>query len=348
MTASKPRRRGERAEPRRDEPDQPDLVDRSDRSDRSQRLRIVYIAGAKNCGSTLLDAILGNAADARSLGEVGGFHRFRPDAPCACRRGPCEACLGVGCALERAGVAAEFAQLSRLPLKERAAHWTVVSTKARRRYAQVADLALESAAATTGRRVLIDSSKNAARAAALAHDSRHDVRVIHMVRDGRGYLRSRRSRAAVDGTRHVAAFAMLGWLAKNLLIGAVLGPRLGADRYLVCRYEDLVRDPESTLEHIGAFSGLDVTGLVAAATTGQGVVRHHLYEPVRRTDYRCVRLDPARLRSQRETRMHNLAFWVLGGFVSARWGYDRRQSYLSRSSPAAADVTGGSRVGNAG
>lgn len=301
-------------------------------------VRVVYIAGAKNCGSTMLDAILGNAADARSLGEVGGFHRFRPDAPCACRRGPCHECLGVRCALQEAGVAGEFAKLSKRPLKERAAHWIVLGTRARRRYAQVADVAFASAAGTTGKHVLIDSSKNASRAAALAADSRYDVRVVHVVRDGRGYLRSRRRRAALDGKRHIAAIALVAWLTKNLLIGSMLGPRLGHGRYLLCRYEDLVGDPSATLERICAFAGLDQTGLVAAATADAGVARAHLYEPVRQIDYRQVRLDPGRLESQRETRARNLAFWIFGGFISARWGYDYQQSYLAAPAPEHVDA----------
>lgn len=297
-------------------------------------LRIVYIAGAKNCGSTLLDAMLGNAPTARSLGEVGGFHRCRPGAPCACGlvAERCSECRAVACALDQSGAAAEFAELSPLPLKERSAHWILIPTRARRRYARLADLVFESAAASTGSRVLIDSSKNAARAAALTFDSRYDVRVVHVVRDGRGYLRSRRRRAAVDGKRHVAALAMVSWLTKNLLIGNVLAPRLGTDRYLICRYEDLLSEPGSTLERICAFAGLDARGLLELATTGEGVVRHHLYEPARRTDYRRVRLDPARLQSQRETRLHNRVFWTVGGFLSARWGYDRQQSYLPQSS----------------
>lgn len=294
-------------------------------------VRVVYIAGAKNCGSTLLDAILGNAPGARSLGEVGGFHRYRAGAACACQQAPCSVCPFVLSGLVEAGVAPEFPAVSQAPLKEKRAHWLIRGTAARHRYAEVADALFESAAATTDRNILIDSSKNATRAAALAFDSRFDIRVVHVVRDGRGYLRSRRSRAAVDGKKHVAAISMVSWLSKNLLIGTVLAPRLRPDRYLICRYEDLISDPGPTLERICAFAGLDATGLVEAATTGDGVPRLHLFEPARRTDYRMVRLDPSRLRTQRETRMRNTLFWALGGFLSSRWGYDREQSYLTQT-----------------
>jgi Sulfotransferase family len=298
----------------------------------SPPLRIIYLAGAKNCGSTLLDAILGNAPRAHSLGEVGGFHRYRADAACACRQPPaaCCGCRGVMDVLDPDD-SGEFARVSRLPLKERRIHWTVLGTRTRRRYAELADLAFERVAATTRSSVLIDSSKNASRAAALLHDSRFDVRVIHLVRDGRGYLRSRRSRAAADGTRHIAAFAMTSWLAKNMLIGALLASRPASGRHLLCRYEDLLTDPGATLQRIGEFAGLDTSDLAEQATQPPGVGRDHLFEPARRTDYRRVLLDPSRLASQLETPARNLRFWVLGGFLSALWGYDRRQSYLART-----------------
>ncbi|MBA3464121.1 MAG: sulfotransferase [Deltaproteobacteria bacterium] len=306
-------------------------------------LRVIYIAGARNCGSTLLDAILGNAPGAHSLGEVAGFHRYGPTLPCACQRSPsdCAPCVGVVRSVEDAGTWPAFQRLSRWPLKERSLHWMVVGTNARRRYAQVADLVFASVAATTGCRVLIDSSKNATRAAALTRDSRHDVRVVHLVRDGRGYLRSRRTRAAADGKRHIAAVAMMGWLTKNVLIGSVLGSRLDADHYLVCRYEDLMSSPGPTLERICAFAGLDSAGLLEATTTGDGVQRGHVFEPRRKVDYRWVRLDPSRLKSQRETTSRNLVFWTLGGFASQRWGYDRKQSYLDG---ARTDAAGGGQL----
>ncbi len=308
---------------------------RSDAPTTPDQLRVVYIAGAKHCGSTLLDTMLGSTPGARSLGEAAGFFRYRPDQACACGEPPrdCTACVSALRSVEARAAPGDFERASRMPLKERRAHWLVMGTKARRRYAALADVVLESAAATSGCRVLIDSSKNASRAAALAAASRCDVRVVHVVRDGRGYLRSRQSRAEAEGTRHVVPLEMLSWLFKNLLIGSLLARRLPPGRYIICRYEDLISDPRRTLARICAFAGLDGTGLVDAATTGRGVRRGHLYEPARRVDYRWVRLDPTRLRTQRETPVRNALFWVLGGFVSSRWGYDRVQSYLPDAAP---------------
>jgi hypothetical protein len=123
---------------------------------------------------------------------------------------------------------------------------------------------------------------------------------------------------------------MAAWLAKNVLVATVLRRTLRPGAYLLCRYEDLLTDLDAELQRIASFTGLDVTGLADAATTAPGVPRDHLFEPVRRTDYRQVVLDPGRLSSQREAPGRNLRYWVLGGFVSRLWGYDREQSYLSK------------------
>ncbi|CAN5200336.1 hypothetical protein BH18ACT4_BH18ACT4_00980 [soil metagenome] len=294
-------------------------------------VRIVYIAGAQHCGSTLLDAILCNAPGARSLGEVGGVHRYQSADSCDCRQPPgsCAPCGAAISALAESGALATFHQLSPLPLKERRAYWTVTGAGGRAEYARVADILFDAVARETRCRVLVDSSKNISRAAALIHDSRHDVRVVHLIRDGRGYLRSRRRRASGDRRSYPLPVAIAPWLAKNLLLSAVLRRATTPDRYLLCRYENLADDPARELARIGAFAGLDTTALAAEATA-EGLVRRHLFEPRRRVDYRQVRLDRSRLRSQRESPRQSLWYWLSGGFVSGLWGYDRRQRYLDR------------------
>jgi Sulfotransferase family len=294
------------------------------------RLTVVYLAGAQHCGSTLLDAVLGNATGARSLGEAAGFQRYESFPECDCRRpaASCGPCRAVVAALDAGPGLAAFRRVAGRPLKERRLHWTVVGTRARAEYAAVADAMFEAVAADTGCTTLVDSSKNLSRAAALVHDGRHDVRVVHLVRDGRGYLRSKRRRAGdgAGGIRHRLPIALAPWLAKNVLAWTLLRRRVPHGRYLLCRYEDLMADPAAELARIGRFAGLDVTGLAERAT-GDGVPRLHLFEPRRRVDYRWVRLEPGRLASQRATAAESWRYWLSGGAVSARWGYRRRQAY---------------------
>ncbi|MGH8905771.1 MAG: sulfotransferase family protein [Egibacteraceae bacterium] len=294
-----------------------------------RRLRVAYLVGAKNCGSTMLDALIGQAEGARSLGEVGRFPRFAQGGPCDCglAAASCDPCRAVVAGLDRSSDLRRLNLLFRLPLKERRLHWTLVGTPARRQYAQVFDQMFSLVAEATSSWLLVDSSKNISRAAALALDSEHDIRVIHLVRDGRGFLSSRRRRTQLDGQSYQPALALAGWLAKNLAATVLLRPRLAPDRYLLCRYEDLVADPETVLGRIGDFLGTDLVG-VGTQALEQGVRRTHLFEPQRRADYGLVRIERGRLTSQRWSGARNLAFWCCGGFVSALWRYDRSQSYL--------------------
>ena len=303
-------------------------------------LTVVYIVGARNCGSTMLDALLGAAPGARSLGEVGGFQRYEPDRACACLRAQqaCAPCRSALDAIQANGSFAAYRQRANAPLKERRFFWALLGTRGRRAYARDADRIFDAVASTTGSRILIDSSKNVARAAALVNDSRHDIRVLHLVRDGRGVLRSRRKRAEVDGRPYRETASLAEWIGKNLMISWLLARRLPPDRFLLTRYEDLLADSAAELSRIGAFAGLDLGAVPEAATT-TGVERLHLFEPVRRTDYRRVTLDPTRLAGQRQEPRENRRYWRRGGFLSARWGYDRDQSYLDRL-PTAVSATG--------
>lgn len=304
------------------------------------RLRVVYIVGSQNCGSTLLDAILGNAPSVRSLGEAVGFYRYEAERPCDCRlpKESCRPCQSVMTALTRTGDLESYRHLSKLPLRERRLSWLLFATRTRAQYAGLADRLFAAIAKESGCPILVDSSKNVSRAAPLVHDSVADVYVIHLVRDGRGHLQSRKFRAEAERrtpppdrapVRYRAPLVVATWLAKNLLISILLRRSLPEDHFLTCRYEDLVIDPAGELRRIGEFIGADTTGL-AEAWVGRGVPRHHLFEPLRRADYRTVRLDRERLSSKRTPLVGNLGYWIGGGFLSRRWGYDHRQSYLDR------------------
>ena len=296
-------------------------------------IRLGYIVGAKNCGSTMLEALIGQAPGVRTLGELGGFARYTCGGSCECGAGAgsCVPCRAIIEALQAENELGLLQNIYQRPLGERGLHWTLVPTRGRRSYAALSDRMLASVSAATGCHVLVDSSKNIGRAAALAFDGTNDTKVIHLVRDGRGFLASRKKRAEKDGSAYRPAAALAEWAGKNLAISLLLRPRLGAGRYLLCRYEELLSDPRAELNRIGSFLGVDLSGVAERALT-TGVSRQHLYEPPRRYSYGTVTLDPSRLESQRWPASRNRLYWILGGCVSAIWRYDRTQSYLPSGS----------------
>lgn len=289
-------------------------------------LTVIYIAGMQNSGSTLLEALLCDAPGVQGLGEVAGLHRYRGATICDCGEpaascGPCRAAVGVlEEDLDRA------LALHALPVGGRCLHWVVVPMPARRRYAELVGRVLAAVAVESGRRVLVDSSKNVGRLAALLGTGAQDVRVIHLVRDPRGVLQSRIRRAGRLGRRERFATVLARWLGKNVLIGTVLRLRAGRGRFLLVRYEDLMADPPGELDRIGRFAGIDTAGLAERAAS-TGVARSHLFEPPRGVDYRVVQLEPSRLAEQRLPSKQRLQYWLAGGFASALWGYDLSQSY---------------------
>jgi hypothetical protein len=292
---------------------------------------VVYILGVQNSGSTLLDAVLGAAPGARSLGEAAGFHRYADAGACDCGRPEptCTPCASAVKVIEERGGTERYRSLARLPMRGRCLHWALIPTRRRKAYAADADALFDAVAEASGATVLIDSSKNVGRAAALLRDSRHDIRVIHLVRDPRGYIQSRRRRAGAVG-EEASAVTYLKWLGKNALISLLVGPiarRRGGRGMLRCHYEALLAEPEPTIAALAAFAELPAGGLAAVAT-GAGVERLHLFEPARRVDYQRVTLDRARLEAQRVDDRAASRFWWAGGFTAALWGYDRRQTYL--------------------
>jgi hypothetical protein len=80
-----------------------------------------------------------------------------------------------------------------------------------------------------------------------------ESRFVHLIRDGRDVALS--IREMTWGPSRVPALAEF-W-AKRIRIGRTEGARLGADRYLELRYEDLVQDPTGELRRVCTFLDLD-------------------------------------------------------------------------------------------
>ena len=107
---------------------------------------------------------------------------------------------------------------------------------------------------------------------------------VHLVRDGRDVAPSF---VELGWSRSIGE-AALHWRLR-VLRGRRTGARLGPDRYLEVRYEDLVEDPEAVLRGIAAAIGLDfhpamldhraAAGAVVAGTTHPGYHRR-LQEPL--------------------------------------------------------------------
>jgi len=242
--------------------------------------RVVYIMGHGYSGSTLLTFLLSTHPQIATIGELGIAPRakaeLRPeDYLCSCRS-PVRDCGfwqrvsqemserghpfdiwdadldfrardgGISDVLLRAvqrGPVLETARTAGLRLVPGARR------EMDRIVSRIGSLA-EIVAGIKGCEVFLDSSKRPERATLMQRSGEFDLRVIHLVRDGRAVSWSSMKHLGI-GPQDAAR----SWLGDNQ---ASENARryFPADRWMTLRYEDLCADPDGTLARIHAFSGI--------------------------------------------------------------------------------------------
>lgn len=232
--------------------------------------RVLYITGWMRSGSTLLGNVLGELPGVEHVGELhylwrNGVLSLGTNSTCGCGRDltTCDLWSSI---LEADGTADPHAARAmmaqqRALLRTRHTRRRLTEALGRTRRAPEVD-------ATVGRtveiyrrlaergagRLIVDSSKYPAEAAALLGRPELDVHVLHMVRDPRATALSYAN--AKDYIDPMGPARSSGyWTAFNLaseLIG-----RAAPDRYLRVRHEDLCRSPREVLAGVLRFAGLD-------------------------------------------------------------------------------------------
>jgi hypothetical protein len=231
---------------------------------RVSNAEVVYIAGYGRSGSTLLDLLLGRLDGWFSMGEFRLFwHALRDGWRCGCGKDVCD-CHVWSDVLARAHpidverVLADFREsvrLRRVPGysdprllgSHRRAHDDLARTLGR---------VYEAAAAATGARVLVDSSKDPIYGLLLAEVLGARMHVVHLVRDSRAVAWSwQRTRVRPEVTTRDDALmpvrpawkTSLDWDLRNAL-SHLLGSR--ARGYTRVTYEHLASNPETALAAI--------------------------------------------------------------------------------------------------
>jgi hypothetical protein len=253
---------------------------------------VLFVGGYARSGSTVMDILLGTAAGFCSAGELRFIWRrgFLEDQSCACGAA-FSRCpfwdrvfdLGFG---GRAAVDVDAV----LRWNTRVDRWWRIPQLLARRSTGIArDLdayrttmrrLYTGIAAASGSRVIVDSSKDASHGYVLrALGPTIDLRVVHLVRDGRAVAYSLCERRKFDpasgrvigGHSHLHAAA--GWSATNLLVE---GLRVASDRpYLRVRYEACASEPERVLRRIVAFAGGDPRSVTLNTSSFQLGADHH-------------------------------------------------------------------------
>jgi hypothetical protein len=241
----------------------------------TQPVRVVYIAGYGRSGTTVLDIAFGQHAAVLGAGEITALtrHVWRENEFCACGK-PVHDCDFWSSVLAEWSKGQEPSLMSEYGLAQQKIEGSAWLARTLLRlgvgrhfksYSLHTTRLFQELLSRSGKDIVIDSSKLPARAMALAHIPNIDLRIIHLVRDGRGvawsllkgYDRDPRS-GLQKKIRPKSVFrTALRWTIVNLAT-EYLSRKLGPQRVLRLRYEDFTSDPAAVMRRIGTFVALDL------------------------------------------------------------------------------------------
>ena len=304
---------------------------------------LAYILAASYSGSTLLAMLLGAQSDACTVGEMRAPDVGDAEAyfcSCGARIKECSFWLRV-----TAGMAAKgfpgfditdadlsihdvenryidrlLAPLTRGPvlegIRDLALHLSPAWRPHLRRIQSRNAALVEVLRGITGAKVVVDSSKVAVHLKYLLTTPALQIKVIHLLRDGRAVTTSMLGHGLKRSTRaETIAAAASSWRGNNEGAERLLA-RLPALQWLQLRYEDLCRQPEETLRHLCGFLGMDTERIVLDFRSRQ---QHVLGNDMRLKSTSEIRLDE-RWRTQ-------LSKEDLEVFEEAAGGLNRKYGY---------------------
>lgn len=246
-------------------------------ADDAAPVRVLFIGGWGRSGSTLVERLLAEMPDVVGAGEVTHLWRraLADNQPCGCGAAfdACPFWISVGKAafdgwdnVDADEVLALARRVDRTRYVPRLALPTRVTRRREDllRYGELYRRIYAAIAEVTGARVIVDSGKHASQAFALRHHPGIDLRVLHLVRDGRGVAYSwskESSYGSPDGTKssdsYMPQYSVVTssalWTAHNALFDLLAAT--GARR-LRLRYERFVADPSGHLATVRAWLGL--------------------------------------------------------------------------------------------
>jgi hypothetical protein len=303
----------------------------------TQPIRVLYVAGYGRSGTTVLDIALGQHPAVIGSGEIAELtrHVWRQNEYCACGQ-PVHDCgfwspvlrewwqghpTSLMARYENCQKRIEsFAGLAKLSSglggKDLAFYG--------RHTSRLFEAMLSQAAKTT----IVDSSKLPRRAMALALIPEIDLRVIHVVRDGRGvawslakaYERDVRSGLQQEIKPKSVSRTALRWSMVNLET-EYLSRRLGSERFMRLRYEDFVSNPAEAMRKIGDFAELDFGDIGERLQQGETVRPSHQIAGNRLRMNASISLAKDEAWRSLMPRGQQAAFSRLCGWMLRRYGY---------------------------
>ncbi|WP_172402085.1 sulfotransferase family protein [Ensifer aridi] len=304
----------------------------------SQSTRIVYIAGYGRSGSTILDIALGQHPAVIGAGEVTSLtrHVWRNNEYCACGH-PIRDCSFWSTVLQEwskgwdSTLMSEYGALQRkfegLPMFIKILCGVGLG-KQLAPYALHTKRLFDTMLLASDAQMIVDSSKLPGRAMALAQIPGIDMRVIHLVRDGRGvawsllkgYERDAKSGLQKEIKPRSVFRTALRWSIVNLAV-EYLSRKLGRQKVMRVRYEDFASHPVALMQQIGAFLELDLSHIGSSLQDGHPIAPGHQVAGNRLRMDASIALNKDESWRTRMPAEQQVSFERLGGWMLKRYGY---------------------------
>ncbi len=318
-------------------------------------MTLVYMLAASHSGSTLTSMLIGAHREVCTVGELklpssamGDMDRYL----CSCGRRllECSFWCGVRERLERQGVPFDLCNAgtgfreTKSPFAGRLLRplvggvvrelmrdvglWCSPTWRKELAMIQRRNVALVSAVAEgAGKRIVVDSSKLAHRLKFLLRNPALEIKVVHLVRDGRGvaltYMNPGRfadakdasKRGTPDGAWMTMTQAATAWRRSCEEACHILS-RVDRSQWLRMRYEDLCRNPAGALSRVFEFIGVDPAG---GTLDFRSVEQHVIGNGMRLDTSSAIELD--------ERWRDELTAESLAEFACAAGGMNRKLGY---------------------
>jgi len=302
--------------------------------------RVLYVMGAARSGSTVLNTVLGNHPQIEGVGELGYLsrdgHVFREYCACGERADACPYWSEVRRVWAEYGGARDLAEYIALQREFEGGKWRLGQVLRQRdqpslrfqTYATQVRTLFEAICTVSGKRVVADTTKTPLRAMVLSVIPGIDLRIVHLVRDGRGVAWSMKKGLRKDDgggvqtdqpPRPILRTAAY-WVVLNLQ-SAWVRHQLAPEKSIRIRYEDFISQPKETLSCIDALLDCNLNELAKAIESEASFPVGHTIAGNRLRMAGTVRLRHDMEWLQEMPVKDRILFGAVAGWLMMQYGY---------------------------
>jgi hypothetical protein len=299
------------------------------------RTSVIYIMGYGRSGSTLLDILLNNHPEMVSVGALSNlFDWILHRRICACGNILCDCEFWKHIVKNYDFDLVRELRKTQLLVEDHKHFMPLIKNQLpvqlATRYSQLMTKLYLDLANQSGNHFIVDSSKSArevrGRAYALASLTTLDIKLIHLVRDGRAVMWSALrgpgspERAGTHSNLLRIARAGIGWAQTNKIC-MNMSQWLGGKSVLLVRYEDLISNPAREMTRIGNYINLPMDSIIQKIRESSSFVVGHNLGGNRLRFNEKITITPDLSWHSSLPKIYSIAFWCFARDVARKFDY---------------------------